>query len=113
MVALRLVPISGIEMPPWFAGGILFTKVTVPPGSTLAAGGVTFLISIVTAGAAAAVGALTTEKAATPSQPRTAAATPRCAVRRIRPVAIVSLPPCVQGTLLPYWRVTPVTLPQR
>jgi hypothetical protein len=88
-VAERL-PTRGTEIPPLFWAGILFTKVTVPPASTLAAGGVTFLISTVTArtGAAPALGAIRTERAATPSQPRTAAAMPRCAVRRIRPVAM-------------------------
>jgi hypothetical protein len=84
------LPTSGTEMPPLFAGGILLTKVTVPPDSTVASGGVTFLISTVTAreGAAPASGAIRTETAAMPSQPRTAAVIPRRAVRRIRPVAI-------------------------
>ena len=58
------------------------------PASTLATGGVTFRISIVAEGAAAADGARTTDAAATESQPRTATATPLRAVRRMRPVAM-------------------------
>jgi hypothetical protein len=83
------LPTRGTEIPPLFACGIRFTNVTVPPGSTLAAGGVRFLISIVAEAAAEALGAIRTEKAATPNQPRTATVMPRRAVRRIRPVAIV------------------------
>src|SRR3954447_26125062 len=77
-----------MEMPPLFWAGILLTKVTVPPLSTLAAGGVTFLISTVALGAAAALGAMSTDAVATPTQARTAAASPRRAVRRIRRDAI-------------------------
>jgi hypothetical protein len=88
-VAVTL-PTSGTEMPPLFWAGILFTNVTVPPGSTLAAGGVTFLISTVTEDAALALGASSTVATAAHSQPRTATASPRRAFRRIRPVAMLS-----------------------
>src|SRR3954452_15625690 len=100
-------------MPPRLAGGILFTKVTVPPASTLAAGGVTFLISIVADGAALAAGASRTAATAAHSQPRTAAASPRRAFRRIRPVAMLSIPPYISADAPPYSGVTPVTLQER
>src|SRR5690349_14515298 len=100
-----------METPPLFAAGILFTNVTVPPASTLAAGGVTLRISMVAEGAALAVGASRTAATAAHSQPRTATAMPRQALRRIRPVAMgsqTSVRLC--GTCAPYSGVTPVTL---
>src|SRR4051794_17998541 len=100
-------------MPPLFAGGILLTNVTVPPGSTLAAGGVTFLISIVTAFAADALGVPSTENAATTNHPRTATATPRRALRRIRPAAMFCPTSTSTSGTLPYWGVTPVTVHER
>ena len=72
-----------------FCGGILLTNVTVPPESTLAAGGVRLRISTVTDAAVPAVGASRTAATAAHSQPRTARAIPRRAFRRIRPVAMV------------------------
>src|SRR5215218_8350728 len=72
---------------------IWLTKVTVPPLSTEATGGVRSRMATVTDAAAVALGAISTENAATPTQARTAVATPRRAVRRIRPDAIFRVPP--------------------
>src|SRR4051812_25408546 len=94
-------------MPPLFAGGILLTNGTRPPGSTLAGGGGTLLISIVTAFPAGAIGAPSTEKAATTNQPRTATATPRRALRRIPPAAMSRPTSTSTPGTLPYWGATP------
>src|SRR5688572_33357020 len=83
------------------------TKVTDPPASTATLGGVTSLIVTVAVGAALAPGARSTTAPAAPSQPSIAAATPRRALRRIRPVAMPYLH-VDTGDTSPYWEVTPL-----
>ena len=91
--------------------GCLLTKVIVPPLSTLFTGGVKFMISTVSWGAALALGA------AAPREPPP----PAIRGRRRRVLAArfdgsdrlpsSALPP--RRRLLPYWGVTPVTLQER
>ncbi len=56
-------------------------------------------------GAATAAGAISTDAATTPTQERVATASPRRAVRRIRPDAIFSVPPRADDRC---WSVSPV-----
>ena len=99
-------------MPPLFWAGILLTKVICAALVDALHGGreVHDLDGLLRSGARARA-PCSTDIAATPSQPRTATAKPRRALRRIRPVAIFCS--TSTSTSLPYWGVTPVTLHQR
>src|SRR5690348_15668057 len=73
------------------------TKVTVPFASTDTSGGVRSLISTVAVGAALAPGTRTNAPATTAGQASSRATVPLVAVRRIRPVAMLALPPVRRG----------------
>src|SRR3954454_3500668 len=79
---------------------IWLTKVTEPPASTETTGGVRSRMVTVAVGAALARGASSTEVTSTPSHPTTRAAMPRRALRRIPPLAMLTLPPGPTAPLL-------------